>query len=97
MNPSIQPVKNPNTPSAQPDPIKPQLNPHVDVDSFHSSGFAQVAKVAQDNSTFVPDTFEQRRKLDAERKVVGGYRFSNMGRNLANLQAKSTGHERPKL
>ena len=68
------------------------LNKHVlppahSVGTFHSNGFAQMSNGDRVGAAS-KETFMQRRQIDTGRRVVGNYRFSNMGRNLACLKAQ---------
>lgn len=95
MEPNTQPTQTPTTPLNQTESQNNQTNSTQGLDSFHSNGFASVAN---DSKTVVsvPDSFSQRRKLDSDRRVVDGYRFSNMGRTFAGLRAKPFGDNKPK-
>lgn len=67
------------------------LNKHVvapaqSADTFHSNGIAQTAG-GDSIGAASKETFMQRRQIDGGRRVVGNYRFSNMGRSFATLKA----------
>ncbi len=85
---------------ARPAPTTPVVSEQTqpvneDAVNFHSNGFAQVANGARVGAVST-ETFEQRRKLDNGRRIVDNYRFSNMGRAFANLQAKPSGPDVPR-
>lgn len=92
----MQPTQTPNRQPIQPRPIGPDTGTDENPTSFHSNGFAQAANEIK-IGTVKQESFAQRRKLDSDRRVVEGYRFSNMGRNYAGLRAKSSGNDRPKV
>lgn len=72
------------------------MNKHIvrDDDStpFHSSGYAKAANGARMGSTN-KISFEQRQRIDQNRRVVNPYRFSSLGRVQSEVYRAKTFQE----